>query len=63
MKYDVIYERSIASTYTAISALTVKVNRAIEEGWKPIGGIAVYDTYACQAMIKDNNDETLKKYV
>ena len=60
MKYCVIYVNSSISTNTAKEELTWKVQKAIDEGWRPLGGVSLtydndYKTLVwAQALIKDD---------
>lgn len=56
MKYKVVYEYAIVSSISAVEKLEEKVNEEIEQGWKPMGGVALYDSVACQAMVKEDDD-------
>lgn len=45
----------------ALEQLDEKVNKMLQEGWEPQGGVAVTFTdyewfYACQALIKNDNN-------
>ncbi len=60
MKYCVIYVNSSISPHTAKEELTRKVQKAIDEGWRPLGGVSLtyhngYKTlFWAQALIKDD---------
>ena len=45
-------------SFHAISSLDDRVNEMINDGWQPLGGLAIRqwelgDTLVCQAMVKD----------
>lgn len=58
MKYKVITKScSYNSSFMEqdIKKFEQQVNKAIQEGWKPIGGISPFsDYYVMQALIKEN---------
>lgn len=53
-----------------LDALVVRVNQAIADGWKPLGGVAIalqqnggrYYTVFAQAVIKEGDDGTQRTY-
>ena len=62
MKYCVV------SSFDNIDQLEDRVNKAIKNGWKPLGGIAIsenntFETTYIQAMIKEDDDEDDVDYV
>jgi len=38
---------------TSGKALVEEVNEAINEGWRPVGGVAVFNMVLMQAMVRD----------
>ena len=55
MKYMVEVGR--INDYPTSSYLNKRVNDLIDDGWKPIGGIAIHDGFIYQAMIKEEDDQ------
>ena len=55
MKYTVAIGR--INDYPISSYLNKQVNDLIDEGWKPLGGIAIHDGFIYQAMIKEENEK------
>ena len=52
MEYKVILSQTLLSPSKAIENLIKAVNEAIALGWEPMGGVAITDHGAAQAMIK-----------
>ncbi len=46
MDYTVVAEETI-------DKLVIQVNRLIAHGWRPQGGMVVYEEYLCQAMVRE----------
>lgn len=49
-------EYKIIETSGSIALFREKVNEAVGSGWKPQGGVAIYNGCYCQAMIKEDDE-------
>ena len=55
MKYQTIFTDGMFAS----GQIDEKVNAAIKKGWKPQGGIAVTSNGYCQAMVKEEEGDSL----
>lgn len=63
LEYRIVFHSKSAfnnDAEKALNELAVKVNKLIEKGWKPIGGVCFKytpATFATQAMIREESEE------
>jgi hypothetical protein len=59
MKYEVVHMNQEEHGEDTIDEFEKIVNRMIEEGWKPLGGITHAGYYYSQAMVKGREEDLL----
>lgn len=62
IEYQVVtvVKGALSSLQIAINLLEEKVNKLIEEGWKPLGGVHLIESsthWASQTMIRESPEE------